>query len=339
MKKRDNAYKFADEFMKFMANSYDRRSDYTSMGYKQSMKMFLVYAEKIKRVKPSSFGLEYFTYDNLTEYMNWMRYEKGLSPQTCNLRMSQIIAFLKFVANDPQYRAIYMKASYVARFRVAVSDNVVGPLSKDAILHLIEIPGTDTEIGLKYTTMLTLLYSTATRISEILSLKISDIFLGEPRPYINVLGKGNRFRRLTLVKTLKKHLKSYIQRIHGDKPNPNDYLFFSRCKGKNEKCSTRSVNKQINVYLSIARKKYPELPVHIHTHQFRHSMATHLIDDGVNVFCVSKFLGHKSVSTTMKYIGITPKMTEKAIAQIESTSLNPISPKWKTTTSLADLIK
>ena len=187
--------------------------------------------------------------------------------------------------------------------------------------------------------MLTLLYSTATRISEILSLKISDIFLGEPRPYINVLGKGNRFRRLTLVKTLKKHLKSYIQRIHGEKPNPNDYLFFSRCKGKNEKCSTRSVNKQINVYLSIARKKYPELPVHIHTHQFRHSMATHLIDDGVNVFCVSKFLGHKSVSTTMKYIGITPKMTEKAIAQIESTSLNPISPKWKTTTSLADLIK
>ena len=113
MKKRDNAYKFANEFMKFMANSYERRSDYTSIGYKQSMTMFLDYAENVKKVKPSSFGLEYFTYDNLTEYMNWMRYEKGLSPQTCNLRMSQIIAFLKFVANDPQYRAIYMKASYV----------------------------------------------------------------------------------------------------------------------------------------------------------------------------------------------------------------------------------
>ena len=63
--------------------------------------------------------------------------------------------------------------------------------------------------------------------------------------------------------------------------------------------------------------------------QFRHSMATHLIDDGVNVFRVSKFLGHKSVSTTMKYIGITPKMTEKAIAQIESSSLHHISAKWK----------
>ena len=44
MKKRDNAYKFADEFMKFMANSYEKRSDYTSIGYKQSMTMFLDYA-------------------------------------------------------------------------------------------------------------------------------------------------------------------------------------------------------------------------------------------------------------------------------------------------------
>ena len=119
----------------------------------------------------------------------------------------------------------------------------------------------------------------------------------------------------------------------------NHSSFISKCKGKNEKCSTRSVNKQINVYLAIARKKYPELPEHIHSHQFRHSMATHMIDDGINVFNVSKFLGHKSVSTTMKYIGITPKMTEKAIAQIESSSLHHISAKWKKTASLVDLIK
>ena len=44
MKKRDNAYKFANEFMKFMASSYEKRSDYTSIGYKQSMTMFLDYA-------------------------------------------------------------------------------------------------------------------------------------------------------------------------------------------------------------------------------------------------------------------------------------------------------
>ena len=63
------------------------------------------------------------------------------------------------------------------------------------------------------------------------------------------------------------------------------------------------------------------------------------IDDGVNVFSVSKFLGHKSVSTTMKYIGITPKMTEKAMTQIESTSSLQMPQKWKKPATLADLIK
>ena len=61
-----------------------------------------------------------------------------------------------------------------------------------------------------------------------------------------------------------------------------------------------------------------------------------LIDDGVNV---SKILGHQSVATTMKYIGITPKMTEKAISQIESTSLRGTSAKWKGNAKLEDLIK
>ena len=64
-----------------------------------------------------------------------------------------------------------------------------------------------------------------------------------------------------------------------------------------------------------------------------------LIDDGVNVFNVSKIVGHQSVATTMKYIGITPKMTEKAISQIESTSLRGTSAKCKGNAKLEDLIK
>ena len=75
-------------------------------------------------------------------------------------------AALKFVARDPHYRAIYMEASYVARFKVTVSDNIVGPISKESILNLIKTIGTDKDSGLKYSTMLTLLYQTATKFSH-----------------------------------------------------------------------------------------------------------------------------------------------------------------------------
>ena len=139
---------------------------------------------------------------------------------------------------------------------------------------------------------------------------------------ILVLGKGKRYRRSPLYQQDVKMLRKYILRFHGTNPDPNAYLFYSKCKGKYEKCTTRSVNKQLDIYVARVRQEHNDFPEHVHSHQFRHSMATHLIDDGVNVFNVSKILGHQSVATTMKYIGITPKMTEKAISQIESTSFD-----------------
>ena len=81
------------------------------------------------------------------------------------------------------------------------------------------------------------------------------------------------------------------------------------------------------------------LRFYISFRSFRPDFLSILIDDGVNVFNVSKILGHQSVATTMKYIGITPKMTEKAISQIESTLLRGTSAKWEGNAKLEDLIK
>ena len=246
---------------------------------------------------------------------------------------SQIIPLRPVVGNA------ILEYVQVERPQSDLPDNIVGPLTKDEMKLLLHAPGTATETGVKYSMMLSLLYSTATRISEVLSLKISDVHINEHKPYILVLGKGKRYRRSPLYQQDVKMLRKYILRFHGTNPDPNAYLFYSKCKGKYEKCTTRSVNKQLDIYVARVRQEHNDFPEHVHSHQFRHSMATHLIDDGVNVFNVSKILGHQSVATTMKYIGITPKMTEKAISQIESTSLRGISAKWKGNAKLEDLIK
>lgn len=339
MKISENARKFAEEFKKFLANADGRRSDCTITSYKVSMNALLEYARTVKKEKISTFGLDFFTSENLSGYIEWLRYFKNNSPQTCNLRMSQITSFLKYIAKESEYRIYYMNARQVDRYKVTIKDNIVGPLTKDEMKLLLHAPGTATETGVKYSMMLSLLYSTATRISEVLSLKISDVHIHEHMPHILVLGKGKRYRRSPLYKHDVKMLRKYILRFHGTNPDPNAYLFYSKCKGKYEKCTTRSVNKQLDVYVTQVRQEQNDFPEHVHSHQFRHSMATHLIDDGVNVFNVSKILGHQSVATTMKYIGITPKMTEKAISQIESTSIRAISAKWKENSKLEDLIK
>lgn len=339
MKISENARRFAEEFRKFLANADNRRSTCTIISYKVSMNALLEYARTVKKKKISTFGLDFFTYENLSGYMEWLRYFKNNSPQTCNLRLSQITSFLKYLAKESEYRIYYINACKVDRYKVTVTGNIVEPLTKDAMEYLLHAPGISTETGVKYSMLLSLLYSTATRISEVLSLQISDVHIHEHKPYILVLGKGKRYRRSPLYQQDVKMLRKYILRFHGTNPDPNAYLFYSKCKGKYEKCTTRSVNKQLDIYVARVRQEHNDFPEHVHSHQFRHSMATHLIDDGVNVFNVSKILGHQSVATTMKYIGITPKMTEKAISQIESTSLRGISAKWKGNAKLEDLIK
>ena len=66
-------------------------------------------------------------------------------------------------------------------------------------------------------------------------------------------------------------------------------------------------------------------------------MATHCLDDGMNVFQISKMLGHKSVGTTMTYLGMTVAMTEDAVRKVESTTARSVKPKWSSTMKLKDL--
>ena len=129
----------------------------------------------------------------------------------------------------------------------------------------------------------------------------------------------------------------YIRLEHGSGPDPDAYLFFYQSKGLFTKPSERGVNKQLEKYALLAREMCPEVPKHIHSHQFRHSMATHCLDDGMNVFQISKMLGHKSVGTTMTYLGMTVAMTEDAVKKVESTKARSVKPKWSSTIKLKDL--
>lgn len=178
----------------------------------------------------------------------------------------------------------------------------------------------------------------ALRMDEVLSIKIKDMTLDTGKPYVIVVGKGRKARTAYFMKAVLKTLRTYIVREHGKMPNPEAYLFYSRSGDIFRKSSSRGVNKQLKVYAEQARKSCSGVPDNVHSHQFRHSMATHLLEDGMNVFQISKMLGHESVETTMDYLGVTVSMTETAIKKIESTTAQNVKPSWpKTINKLQDL--
>lgn len=328
-KNNGEAVALAKLFSEFLGAYDGKRSGCTISGYRTAMRLFASFSQQRLGADVSHFDITYFTEQNVSRYLEWLQDKLGASPQTCNLRLCQIRAFLKYASKDPTVMPFYLSLRKIERYITENRTKVVEPLSKNAITALMKTPGTATETGIRYTLLIAMLYTMALRIDEALSIKIRDLMLDTGKPYVTVVGKGRKARTEYFMKATLKLLRKYIAKEHGQNPNPDAYLFYARSCGLFTKVSERGVNKQLCVYAASARKSCPEVPERIHSHQFRHSMATHLLEDGMNVFQISKILGHESVETTMTYLGITVSMTDSAIRKVESTAARSIKPVWK----------
>ena len=137
------------------------------------------------------------------------------------------------------------------------------------------------------------------------------------KPYITVIGKRQKIRKLYLLPNSVAHLKKYMEDFHSSLPNPNAYVFYSRNKGIFGKMTPESVNKQLKKYAAVAHEICPEIPLSLHAHQLRHSKASHWLEDGMNIVQISFLLGHANPHTTMAYLDITTEQVSKASATLE----------------------
>lgn len=323
------AIALAKMFADFLEDNAGKRSAYTITGYRMAMKSFVMFAQQRLNADTAHFDITYFNEQNVSRYLEWLQDKQGTSPQTCNLRLCQLRSFLKYASREPAVMPYYLSLKQIERYIAENRTKVVEPLSKAAIVAIMGAPGTSTETGLRYTLLISMLYTMALRMDEVLSIRIKDMRLDARKPYVTVVGKGRKARTAYFMKATLRMLHKYIARMHGLNPSPDAYLFYAKSGGEFCKASARGVNKQLAVYAAKARESCPEVPEHIHSHQFRHSMATHLLEDGMNVFQISKMLGHESVETTMTYLGVTVSMTDSAIQKIESTAARSVKPIWK----------
>lgn len=142
--------------------------------------------------------------------------------------------------------------------------------------------------------LLETLYSCGLRVSELTSLKISDLHLNDD--YIRVIGKGSKQRLVPLGKSAKKHIRIYLEKIRPLVPVKKgfeDILFLNR-RGSGLS----------RVYVFLLIKELAEkagIKKDISPHTFRHSFATHLIDGGADLRAIQEMLGHESITTTEIY--------------------------------------
>jgi integrase/recombinase XerD len=170
-------------------------------------------------------------------------------------------------------------------------------LSFSEIEKILDIPETSNPIGLRDKAILELFYSSGLRVSELINLKISDIFFDDE--VIRVLGKGSKERIVPLGSSASSWLKEYLLRarpIFEKKVKSQNYVFLNRAGSKLSRMWIWKIVAQCAEAAGISKE--------IHPHTFRHSFATHLLEGGADLRAVQEMLGHSDISTTQIYTHI-----------------------------------
>jgi len=148
--------------------------------------------------------------------------------------------------------------------------------------------------GVRNKAIIETLYSCGLRVSELVNLKISNLYLDVN--FIKVIGKGDKERLVPIGSQAIKYINIYKDevRVHIDvKPEFEDILFLNRRGGKLSRVMIFTLIKQLATKIGLKKNISP--------HTFRHSFATHLVEGGADLRAVQEMLGHESITTTEVY--------------------------------------
>ena len=161
--------------------------------------------------------------------------------------------------------------------------------------------------------LLETLYSCGLRVSELISLKISDLFFDEG--FIRVLGKGDKQRFVPIDANTQKDINTYIHAIRCHvlpQKGAEDTLFLNRRGKQLSRVMIFTIVKKTAVEANISKKISP--------HTFRHSFATHLLERGADLRAIQQMLGHESITTTEIYMHLDSRHLKEVVERFHPRS-------------------
>lgn len=231
------------------------------------------------------------TTDQLEKYAEKLR---GLNPASVARKLAALKAFYKFL-----YQEEIIDVNPAQGFVLPkLSKRLPKALSSQETERLLTLEN----ISSRDQAMLELLYSSGIRVSELISIKLLDLNLAEN--FLKVKGKGSKERLVPLSNTAAQAIKYYIEQERTQFKNPE--LFLSH----NGRALTRQLVWQIV-------RKFAQacgLTKKISPHTFRHSLATHLIENGADIRTVQEILGHANIATTQIYTSVSREHLRRVYA-------------------------
>jgi len=316
------------DFLKHKKITGSSSTNNTISSYENDLNIFLNYLKKknlsdFNKITPKIIENFYVSKDFNTYIKFWknkkneeIRKEKGLRSSSSKKRfiytLSSFFKYLKFkkiIDESPIQKLSNKELEDPQSLSTKEMNLILDYLDSDIFINNSKYPKRDKSI-------IFILYYCGLRVSELINIKMSDIKFNNSNPYIIINGKGGKFREqpCPCFKIILDYSKTDRLKILNNRSS--EYLFVSSYRKKNTLnkinsltrqfidkivkniCNKAFENENFSIVKNIDKRKYKM----ISSHMFRHSIASHLLENGVDLVKVKEHLGHSSISITSRYL-------------------------------------
>lgn len=273
--------KFID-YLKYQKN-YSR---YTCINYYEDLKEYSEFLD-IEHLKYNE-----MTYKLCLNYLSYLN-ENNDSKSTISRKLSSLRTFYKYLVEEN----IVNNNPFLLVSSPKKEKKIPKFINYNNLDEIFEIPNLDTSYGQRERVILEILYGSGVRVSELINIKIKDIDFNEKS--ILIFGKGSKERIVYFGEYAKEIINLYINNGRCellDSMN-SEYLIVGKNKSK---LTTRRIQQIIDDII-----KRSSIKLNITPHMFRHTFATHLLDNGCDLLVVQELLGHESLASTEIYTHVS----------------------------------
>ena len=275
-------YSFVEMKKQILLSTFEKKlkianySDRTIKTYMSALKLFLDYVAGLKVNEVDDSIIE--------NYLYFCKTKRNYSFSS----MKQVIASIRFL----YLHVLEKPLPNVLNIKMKKPDTLPVVLSREEVKKLITVTS-----NLKHKVILLLIYSAGLRLGELLNLRIGDIDSGRMKIHVRQ-AKGKKDRYVVLSEKLLPLLREYY-----GKYRPRDYLIEGVKGGRYSEKSVQSIMKQALKKAGLRKKAT--------VHTLRHSFATHLLDDGLDIRFIQELLGHARLETTRVYTHVSTRSANK----------------------------
>ena len=262
--------------------------------YQRDLNKLLTFASDVN--KP----VVQLTLDDLHQFIARL-HDAGLTERSKKRVISGIKSFYKFLLLEDYIKADPSELLESPRLALILPD-VLSVEEIDALISVIDLSKPE---GERNRAMFEVLYGCGLRVTELLNLKLSDVYFEEE--FIRIMGKGNKQRLVPVSEVALERIKSYLidRNQLAIKPECQDILFLS-VRGKQlTRMRVFKIIKECALLAGIHKQISP--------HTFRHSFATHLLERGANLRVIQQLLGHERITTTEIYTHLDKRFLREEI--------------------------